>query len=187
MKPRPHSQIREKKTEEEKPDLSQVTRRMRAVLDALGYDFSRFTMEDFRAWLEWCRGRRIEFVPWTFESSISGGWLACPAVDLVFFHQDTLPIHQAHIQLHEMSHILCSHLPVQLGQVLSEADVASLEALLLRSGHTEREEMEAEVLASLVQQRVLDNSRLQELGKVVSSSFDEHFARYIALFEPHGK
>jgi hypothetical protein len=71
--------------------------------------------------------------------------------------------------------------------VLSEADIASLEALLLRSGHTEKEEMEAEVLASLVQQRVLDNSRLQELGKVVSSSFDEHFARYIALFEPHGK
>jgi alkanesulfonate monooxygenase SsuD/methylene tetrahydromethanopterin reductase-like flavin-dependent oxidoreductase (luciferase family) len=153
---------------------------MCAILEEVDYDFSQFTMEGFRCWLEQRRGRRIEFVPWTPRSTLSGAWLAATnGCDYVFYDEDTPAIYQAHVQLHEMAHMICGHPAVEIG-FLNQADADTIESLLLRSVHPAETDLEAEMLASLIQERVLRHGRLQELLKAISS--DGGFAADVGAY-----
>jgi hypothetical protein len=148
---------------------------MQALLAEIDYDFSRFEMEGFARWLERRRGRRVLFVPWRMPASVSGIWLADPDFEFVFYEQHTPPLHQSHIQLHEMAHMLCGHSTLEIGpqqvHVLlrqTAADPAFLQ-LLLCSPHSREVDLEAEMLASLIQERVLHHHRLRELTRAVPS------------------
>ena len=55
--------------------LDRTRKRMGAILDTVDYDFSRFTMEGFRKYLEACTGYSIQFVPWAMRSAVSGSWI----------------------------------------------------------------------------------------------------------------
>lgn len=93
-----------------------VKARMRQLLDEIDYDFSHFTLEEFARWLEDRRGRRIVFVPWTMPPALSGAWAAeCGGSDYIFYEEHTHPLHQAHIKLHELAHMLCGHSTVEVG------------------------------------------------------------------------
>ncbi len=167
---------------------------MQALLDSLDYDFSQFTLEDFVSWLEWRRGRKIKFVAQEMPATLHGAWLKGIDEDFVFFEANTPALHQAHNQLHEMSHMLCGHPTLEVGpeqvhlllrHTGSTLDPAALDSFLLRSVYTDLADQEAEMLTALIQERVMRHARLDELYKVVSSEggFANYFAAYVERME----
>ena len=168
----------ERKTEQS------VEARMRALLAEIDYDFSQFTSEGFARWLEERRGRKIVFLPHHFvRPDVTGAWVADAVHEYVFYEtQDAPPVLRVHSQTHEMAHMLCGHSTVQIDTedlilLLSHfvENDGACEALSLRSVQpiqTDEEELEAEMLACLIQEQVLNHSREQELLKVVSSDVD---------------
>jgi hypothetical protein len=177
--------IREK---EEIRDTMPVRDRMRALLAEIDYDFSRFSMEGFTAWLEARRGRKILFVPRPLPPTLFGAWMAGDDCDYIFYEANTLPIHQAHIQLHEMAHMLCGHpalmISSQQARILlrqAHPNPSLYESLLLRSVRPDEMELEAETLTALIQEQVLRHSTLEKLTTVLSS--DEDIAEYMRAME----
>lgn len=166
--------------------------RMRIRLAEIDYDFSRFTMEKFVCWLEAQRGRKILFVPRPMPPTLFGAWLAGDDRDYIFYEANTLPIHQAHIQLHELAHILCGHLTEEVDSqqvqiLLRQVDPPAgraprvYETLLLRSTYSDEAELEAETLTALIQEQVLRHSALENLTIVISS--EEEIAEYLRAME----
>lgn len=169
------------------PSARIVRSRMAALLAeiARAYDFGHFTMPGFAHWLERRRGRRIEFIAWPMPSFASGACFIEERCDYVFYERDTLPVHQAHIQLHEMAHLLCGHpaIPLDLRQLKNSSQVC--QPLLLRSVRPSHIELEAETLTLLIQERVLRHARLQELTAAIlpAADFSEYLASYIRTVE----
>ncbi len=160
--------------------------RMKAVLDNLNYDFSEFTMDSFVAWIESHIGRKIRFKSWTMPPGMFGVWMsdADEPVEHIFY-DDTGPlIQQVHTQLHELSHIICSHPTARLTHdemktllFQSAEDPTVLGDVLLRAPAKDGMEEEAEILASLIQHQAIKNQRLQQLAITASSDDDlsDHF------------
>jgi hypothetical protein len=174
--------------------LRSIRSRMQALLAeiARSYDFSRFTMDGFKGWVEQQRGRRIVWVPWSMPPPTFGAWLAIGDCDYVFYEKDTFAVHQTHIRLHEMAHMLCDHPALEIdlkeaGILLRCADAASSahESLLLRAAHSSEEiELEAETLTALIQERVLRYARLEELTTAMpSDDFATYFSEYLRTVE----
>jgi hypothetical protein len=86
----------------------------------------------------------------------SGLWIATAAADYVFYSDRAAPLHQAHIVLHELGHIVLDHRAA--GVLDPEASRALLPGLdpdavlraLSRTSYSDVEEREAEVFASLI-------------------------------------
>jgi hypothetical protein len=79
--------------------------------------------------------------------------------EYIGYPADTTPLHQRHIVLHEVGHLLCGH---RGGSTLSPATERSLmphlsgelvRRVLGRDGYTEPQEREAELFATLVAAR----------------------------------
>jgi len=156
-------------------DTERIRRRMNTLLDTIDYDFKQFTMEGFRRYLEKYSDEPIKFVSLALRSSVSGAWVkVIDGRSFIFFDADMPTIYQSHVQLHEMSHIICGHPPVDahtlLADIMMNGDTQT--PLLLRAVHSPQVELEAEVMASLIQERVLRYGRLQELLKMIKSSQD---------------
>ncbi len=161
---------------------------MQALLKSLDYDFDNFTMEGFRSYLEQRRGRKLIFVPWTMPASVTGAWLAADGCDFVFYDRNALPIHQAHIQLHEMAHMVCDHSGLKTDALGLQAFRAfgptqETDRLLLRSAHSDLDEMDAETLASLIQRQALRNARLHHLTEIVSEDFGSYLSKYLQTLQ----
>ena len=149
--------------------------RVKAVIDALGYDFSRFSLEHFLSWVESYRGRTIQVIDIPFSSSLFGFWCPAETQDYIFVQSSLHPTHRIHVVLHETAHMLLGHKGVVLVDVLapkqlrelSELDSVSSNRDRLRasdvSPRTETEEREAEYFVASIQQRLLRFNRLQEL------------------------
>jgi hypothetical protein len=105
------------------------------------------------------RGRPILLLPVTGAADVGGVWISVPSADLIFYEQDTSPLHQEHIILHEVSHLLCAHQPPpvsdpEMAQLLfPHFDPETVRSVLQRSGYSTVEEREAELLASLILER----------------------------------
>lgn len=109
------------------------------------------------------RGRPITLQPIASEAGLLGLWVATDAADVIFYAADTSSLHQQHIILHELSHLLCGH------QVLPPSDPAYLQLLLPdispetiwrvlgRAAYSTDEEREAELLASLILERAAES------------------------------
>jgi len=171
-----------------------VKARMQALLVEIDYDFYHFTLDDFAHWLEQQQERPIIFVPREMPPALYGAWVKATDKDYIFFDQNTISIHQAHIQLHEMAHMICQHptVEVESSQVRtimryagSEDLTGCIESLLLRSVHLDQYEEEAEMLTSLIQERVIKARRLSELDNAISQEgdFASYFAAYIQAME----
>ena len=104
-------------------------------------------------------GRRIHLESWPLTADVAGFWLASDTTDYIFYAQDATPPHQEHIILHELAHILSghAHTPIDLKLLQNtyfphlDHDVVHL--ALSRSCYDSKMEREAEVLASLIEQR----------------------------------
>jgi hypothetical protein len=107
------------------------------------------------------RGRPIQLLAATLRApSPCGLWVALPGADYVVFERGTVPLHQEHIVLHEVGHLLCDHdgaplLDDEVGQLLLPDFDASvvIERLRGRTNYSARDEQEAEYLASLILER----------------------------------
>lgn len=136
------------------------------------YDFHHFSLSSFAQWVATKRQREMKRIGWQLPASISGVWVATQHVDFVFYETRTPAVHQIHIQLHELAHILCNHKAIDLElepegisreamlQYLAGAfdtnvrPIQAIEQLLLRSARDNEEEQEAELLSALIQQRI---------------------------------
>lgn len=156
-----------------------VEAKMKAVLDELDFDFSQFTMDSFVDWIERSRGRKIRFIHWEMPPGMFGVWMsdADEPIEHVFIDNSVPPMHQVHIQLHELSHILCAHPTARLsrhemGELLFKAaeDPGVLNEVLLRAPAKKELEEEAEIMAVLIQHQVIRHERLQQLGVAASSN-----------------
>jgi len=107
------------------------------------------------------RGRPIRLIPAAGLTGVCGLWIATDTADLICYESDTTRPHQDHIILHEVSHLLCAHYPVELptGTLLPDLDPAVVRAVLGRAGYSTDEEREAETLASLIRQRATTRPR----------------------------
>lgn len=108
------------------------------------------------------RGRPIELVPISADitSGPCGTLISTDTTDYVFYTIATPVLHQQHIVLHELGHLLCGHsggCALQqsvVGKFLPNLPVELVRRVLARSTYDETEEREAELFASLVLHRV---------------------------------
>lgn len=158
-----------------------VTEYLGVIEEQLGFD--TFTVEAFRDWIAALNQRAILCEPLAMHPTFSGAWVRTPVVDIIFYEKRTAPLHQAHIQLHELCHILLMHqtFTVQtqgeldlvrdvLVQGESAPTLAGEAPLRLRSVPTDIQELEAEGLASQLHHRVLRAQMPPAVGRDVTSS-----------------
>lgn len=91
----------------------------------------------------------------------SGLWLAGNEHDYIFYDMDTALVHQHHIILHELSHMLLGHCTYHVG---SDSDVLALICMRnVMEDKRRKEEIEAEALASLMHKAIIQQIRLCSL------------------------
>ena len=140
--------------------LTPVQRRMQEVLHTLAesYDFAQFTLRSFVSSIEGWTGRKIQFESWPMPDAVFGYWVTDGQTDYIFYDEATPQVHQAHIKLHELAHILCGHriTPISEVDVLEFAqEVFAKEAVYMRTLRSKAEEEEAETLTMLLKERII--------------------------------
>ncbi|MEU7908106.1 hypothetical protein [Actinoplanes sp. NPDC049118] len=134
---------------------------MRSLMQADGLP-DPFTLDEFIARLAQRRQRRIELHPNDhLPGHACGMWLKLADVDIIVYAR-TAQLHQEHIVLHEVGHMLCQHrgetgIGDELTRILMpDLDPAMVRSLLNRTSYSDAEEQEAELLATLILERVAD-------------------------------
>lgn len=166
--------------------------RLLQQIDSWGYDFSRFDIADFTAWVAARRGRTIQVVPMSLPPELFGAWIESDAADYVFYEDEPLHVHTIHILLHELCHMLLRHktahlsgrfLTIHSGAMHGEAADArqALQGLLRQINYTDVQEVEAETLSSLIQQRVFRQAGLAALSQAREEPAMRQFLQGIGM------
>jgi hypothetical protein len=140
-------------------ELEERCRRRVADLDASGELGRIACVDDLCARVAERRQRPIHLEASPMPATLAGAWLASDHADYIFFAQDAPPPHQEHIKLHELAHILCEHRPITdqaellHEQLFGRLDPRIIRSMLARSRYDTRQEREAELVASLIEQR----------------------------------
>ncbi|WP_206787323.1 hypothetical protein [Amycolatopsis sp. MtRt-6] len=153
-------------------------RRARQVADAVSLP-EPFDAQAFVARLAAERGRPIELMPVTApaEGAPCGLLMSTERADYILYPTGTTALHRRHILLHEVGHLLCGHVGPD-GHVAG-ADGVAIDAaagrqlmpnlspelvrrVLGRTTYSEVEEREAELVASLLAQRVVRTAEPRE-------------------------
>ncbi len=156
------------------------------VLNELQYDFRGFSIEEFVNRIGGIKGRQIYRIPWDMPAATFGAWLSDEDEprEYIFYRKDVPPVHQIHIQLHELAHFLLGHPTLKINRERIASSLKGQETLpfteyvLSRSTKKSEYEAEAETLASLIQEQAIRNSRLDQLTRDISS--DEKLARFVS-------
>ncbi|MED7948974.1 ParH-like protein [Streptomyces sp. BE20] len=119
------------------------------------------------------RGRPIELMPLSGPApSPCGVLISTDRADYIGYAVDTTALHQQHIVLHEIGHLLCAHtggagLSTVVSRVLTpQLPDELVRRVLGRSVYTERQEQEAELVASLTLHRALQRPRSTAIGRL---------------------
>ena len=97
------------------------------------------------------RGKPIHLMPSAVPNGAAGMWLSARDSDIILYERDTSPLHQEHIQLHELAHIVLGHVPVAETTLLfPDIDESVVARVLRRTTFTTDEERETELLATLI-------------------------------------
>lgn len=85
--------------------------------------------------------------------------MATARADYVLYQSKTSRLHQDHIVLHEIGHMLCGHESGRTGEeaissALPHLDPKMVQQVLCRDHYTSSEEEEAEIIASIVLDQV---------------------------------
>jgi hypothetical protein len=106
-------------------------------------------------------GRPIQLLPMPLATDGPCGlWIATAAADYIVFESNTTLPHQNHIIAHELSHLILEHDSHQAfgdgasEQLVPHLDPSMVQRMLGRSRYDAKEEQEAEMMASLLQQRL---------------------------------
>lgn len=149
------------------PRLRTLMRRCRAVTDTLTLPDPFDVGELCRAVGE-RRGRPIVLAPLTTTGGPCGLWLKTADLDFIFHETGTSALHQNHIVLHELGHVLLDQHQAEslddemIRQLFPDLDPAAVRSALGRTRYTAVEEQEAEVFAHLVLARVRPVERVPE-------------------------
>jgi hypothetical protein len=105
------------------------------------------------------RGRAIRLRAVTMPAgSPCGIWLSTASNDYIFYEAHTSRLHQEHIIVHEIGHVLCDHhataalSPETSRLLLPNLDPALVNRVLSRGHYSAEEEQEAEMIAALILQ-----------------------------------
>jgi hypothetical protein len=118
-----------------------------------------FDLNAFLDQLEADRGHPIELVPFsaTAPGKLCGIWVGTDRLDLIYHEEATSPLHQDHIILHEIGHMVCDHTGTALSNtdqvrslLLTDAVRGQVDTVLGRGAYTTVEEQEAELFATLI-------------------------------------
>lgn len=105
------------------------------------------------------RGRELRLQPLPPEVELAspcGVLVALKDVDLVYYEPSTSPLHQEHIVLHELGHMIFEHVPasplvgLDVKRLAPDLDPQMVQRVFGRTSYTLPQEREAETLASLV-------------------------------------
>ena len=159
--------------------------RAEKILRDLDFDFQAFTIEKFVSWIGVLKGREILIFPWEMPRSLFGAWMSDgeEPKEYIFYRNNLPRIHQIHIQLHELAHLLFGHPTLKIDRKLivevmrGQAELPFDDLVLLRSPKRTEFETEAETLASLIQEQVIRHSQLLRLTQDISS--DEKLAGFL--------
>lgn len=150
------------------------------------YDFANFTLEDFAVWLSRRRGRPIEFWPmppdFSSKENLMGFWAIICGADCIVYLENTLPIHQLHIQLHELAHLLCGHTTAEFDGW--EYFFQQPSGIRMRLGDVARsslDEWEAETLACWLFHEITRHRNRQQLTSI--ASYYPEIASYWSFME----
>lgn len=136
-------------------DLKDVRRRCEQRLRSLDPP-TPFDVQTFSQRLAAQRGRPIILRPIASHAGPWGLWAATQSADIIFYEEHTSRLHQEHIILHELSHLLCGHTPLPvtepsgLDALFPDLSAETIQSVLRRAAYSEADECEAEVLASLI-------------------------------------
>jgi hypothetical protein len=95
--------------------------------------------------LEAARGRPIELIPFsaTVSGKLCGIWVGTDRLDLIYYEEATSLLHQDHIILHEIGHMVCEHTGVAMSTtdqvrslLLTDAVRGQVDTVLGRGSHT---------------------------------------------------
>ena len=141
-----------------------------------------FDVEEFIGSLAATRGRPIELMPISAKPDLPCGLvLTIRDADLIVYRADTTALHREHILLHEAAHILCGHDGSAAGGGAFESAARTLmpnlsmelvRSVLGRTVYGEPDEREAELVATLIRQRVERRSRAGAAGVSGSAKLD---------------
>lgn len=141
-------------------NLRQLRRSCAAKVEALELP-SPFDVEVFCGSLGQSRGRRIRLIPRDLPAgSPSGLCVSTNAGDYIFYESQTSALHQEHIILHEVGHLLCEHRAPSVsreeisGLLLPDLDADMVQRVLGRTCYPMWAEQEAEIIASLIVAKV---------------------------------
>ncbi|TEA03351.1 ImmA/IrrE family metallo-endopeptidase [Mycobacteroides salmoniphilum] len=130
-------------------ELQAIHKQCTRKLADLGLD-TLTTVEDIRARASELSERDIQLVPYALSGSgVHGLLVRTDATDYVVYDSDTTTMHREHIILHELSHVMCGH---------TGANSRELAEILCRESYLDDQEVEAEMLASMMGQRVSPDS-----------------------------
>lgn len=178
-------------------DAAELWERCRRTVEELELP-DPFDIEAFIASLARERGRPIDLMPVTAQPNLPCGLVVTTdRADWIVYRADTTAVHRQHILLHEAAHLVCGHAEVNgagpdagaeagTGKGIGADGAAAaslmphLSADLIRSvlGRTvygEPDEREAELVASLILQRVQRSGRRGARTERGSSRLDEVF------------
>jgi hypothetical protein len=146
-------------------NLRQLRRICAAKVEALELPFP-FDVHRFCKSVERARGRMIHLIPRALPSgSPSGLCVSTNADDYVFYESQTSALHQEHIILHEVGHLLCEHRAASVSRdeiselLLPDLDPAMIQRVLGRTCYPMWAEQEAEMIASLILAKVGEQRR----------------------------
>ncbi|MGW1195874.1 hypothetical protein ACWD4B_08425 [Streptomyces sp. NPDC002536] len=137
--------------------IADLRRCCQDVLDRVGPP-RPFSVEALCRHVRALRERPLHLHPMPMQAVRAGAyglWLATATDDHIFYEEHTTRLHQEHIVLHEISHILFDHHSVtehdgQLHRLLRDLDPQLIHRLLARTNYSTHEEQVAEMLASLM-------------------------------------
>lgn len=117
------------------------------------------------------------------DGTACGLWLSTDKADHVFYAASTGWLHQQHIILHEVGHILCDHVTPEpepadvTALLLPDLDPATVARVLRRSSYSAPQEQVAEMIATMLNERAASSTARPLTDFALSNLYD-------ALAEP---
>ena len=131
-------------------------------LEELEHQVSLRDIADIRAFCDALarrRGRPLTLVSSEMPADPAALWVAMGQCDYIVYEERAAPPYQEHLILHEVGHMLCGHTEPKVDleylrqHVVRGLDPDLIRGMLGRIGYDTRDEHEAELLASLIEQR----------------------------------
>jgi hypothetical protein len=107
------------------------------------------------------RGRPIHLIPVAVPATHPCGfWVATDVADFILYEANTSRTHQEHIVAHELAHMICCHRgtgpldDMSARRLFPDVDPQLVRDMLQRAAYTDSQEQEAEVMASVILERL---------------------------------